>query len=143
MSNAMKFRFCLTIFLLSYSTFLFVRCSREQEGRTKRSTDPKKMYDVKESEIADSKHNGAQVDQEPTVLEGIVYFSSRDSSAHLALECDSGKVYWIIGAKRFALSNLKNRKVEILGYIHRAAGEDGDRDSLEVVNFEVIRGEGD
>lgn len=58
------------------------------------------------------------------------------------LESEDGKVYMIIGDKQRQLSNFKNRKVTIWGYVHETRDIEGIRGSVKVLSYEVIRGEG-
>lgn len=78
-----------------------------------------------------------------TVLNGVVYVSKLTTPPHLALETENGEVYLIVGQMQAELSRLRNRKVQVRGYVHRRGGAEEARDSLEVIQYHVVHGEGD
>lgn len=76
-------------------------------------------------------------------IQGIVYLSGNEPFVHLALEGLDGKVYYLTGEKEEDLRHLQNRMVRVTGYLRPARAGSSDRDTVEVVGFEVVHSEGD
>ncbi len=76
-------------------------------------------------------------------IQGIVYLSGNEPFVNLALEGLDGKVYYLTGEKGDELRRLQNRMVRVTGYLHPAPLADSNRDTVEVVGFEVVHSEGD
>ncbi|MFQ5706245.1 MAG: hypothetical protein ACE5HO_02285 [bacterium] len=131
-----------SLLLVFYSIATLVGCSKNHEEEAQPKIELKKSH-RSTGVAADADRENQRKVGDPKVYRGVVYISKIDSSSHLALEGENGEVYFIIGDKQFELSNLKNRKVEVLGYVHRKKSEMGVRDSLEVIHYEIIHGEGD
>jgi len=72
------------------------------------------------------------------VARGIVYASSTDSLSALAVETDDGAVVILIGNKAAELRPYQHQKMRLTGFWHPTNAEH-DRDSLEVVDYELLR----
>ncbi|MFQ6114462.1 MAG: hypothetical protein ACE5NG_10325 [bacterium] len=143
MSN--RYYKCLMIsklILLFYSTLTIIGCSKEKD-RSQQSSYEEKAPQSTGSTIAETPQLSYRSVNKPETVRGVVYVSNIDSSSHLALESESGTVYLIVGEKKWELSNLQNRKVEVWGYLRKNVNGQGTRDSIEVVRYQVIHGEGD
>lgn len=142
MYNIFKIQTIHAFILLFYSIVTFIGCSDDKE-QTQETLKTDKALSSTSSKLTESDTIKYQSLNKPETLRGVVYVSKAFSSSHLALESESGKIYLIIGKKQGALSNLRNRKVEVWGYIHKSEDNEVGRDSVEVIHFEVIHGEGD
>lgn len=76
-------------------------------------------------------------------IEGVVYLSGNEPFVNLALESLDGKIYYLQSEREPELRNLQNRMVRVTGYLHPSPMTGVERDTLQVVNFEVVHSEGD
>ncbi|MFQ5865037.1 MAG: hypothetical protein ACE5IW_07400 [bacterium] len=129
------------LILLFYSILTIIGCSKEKDQAQQNSYEKKAPQSTssKIDEVSELEHRNFH---NPETIRGVVYVSKADSLPHLALESETGIVYLIIGQKQWELSNLQNRKVEVWGYLHENINRKGTRDSIEVVRYDVIHGEG-
>jgi hypothetical protein len=72
------------------------------------------------------------------VARGIVYASSTDSLSALAVETGDGTVVILVGKKTAELRSYQHQKMRLTGFWRPAHAEHG-RDSLEVVDYELLR----
>ncbi|MFQ5825123.1 MAG: hypothetical protein ACE5JB_13810 [bacterium] len=130
------------LILLFYSILTFIGCSKDknQSQQNIYNESAPHFTSSKMAKISELNRNNLN---KPELFRGIVYVSNADSISHLALESENGIVYLIIGDKQWELSNLQNRKVEVWGYLHENILSRGNRDSVEVIRYKVIHGEGD
>ncbi len=127
--------------VLFYSILTLVGCAKEKD-QTQQSAFNQKMPHMRSPKLPEDSQSNNESKVEKETIRGVVYVSKVDSGSHLALESEDGTVYLIIGPKQWELNNLRNRKVEIWGYLHENIHERGTRDSIEVIQYEVIHGEG-
>lgn len=138
----LKIQIIPALIIFIYSTLAILGCSKEkkQAQETEDLEKAKPSSSSVPTEKLKTNHKGLK---DPEVLQGIVYVSSAYSSPHLALESENGKVYLITGERQRELSNLRNRKVTVWGYVYNNTSNiEGTRDTVEVLRYEVIRGEG-
>jgi hypothetical protein len=138
----LKIQIFPALLILIYSSLAILGCSKEkkQEHETE---DLEKAAQSSSSVINDTLKKNPNGLKDLEALQGIVYVSRAYSSPHLALESESGKVYLITGKRQRELSNLRNRKVTVWGYVYNDTSNiQGTRDTVEVLRYEVIGGEG-
>ena len=71
-------------------------------------------------------------------VQGVVYLSGSDSLAALSIETDTGNVLVLVGAESAALRAHQHQKVSATGF-WKPGSVAGVRDTLEVVDFELLR----
>lgn len=119
--------------------FALVACSRRDDsGQQERVSDaiPERKHST-ERTLSDEAER-----YELTQFEGVVYLSRSDSIARLAIERGDGTVFLVVGKHNPYLRRLTHRKVEVTGFVRPNAAGTGLRDTIEVIDFEVVRGGG-
>lgn len=124
-----------------YCLLAILGCSKDKK-QSQKTADLDNGIPSSSSVIFDTVKTKRNRLQKPEMLQGIVYVSNAHFQPHLALESENGKVYMIIGDKQIELNNFQHKKVIVWGHVHETRAIEGIRDSVEVLRYEVIRGEG-